>query len=175
MYVVAAGQMSRSYTSIQCRVTPGSQLHSTLHTQIQYPARCRLGQSWAKPNALSVLDMFVIICREQKLSKEHNIAANRLNDWKKRFLASLDETRKVVGEFKSKDRMSEAEQYVFTLNEIGKKLEDYNLEVRKTLKTVWILASRYRELFSKMSDATKDTSRKIAEKGQELPRMISLT
>ena len=35
-----------------------------------------------------------------------------------------------ITEFKHKDRMSEAEQYVIQLQDITKKLEDFNEEVR---------------------------------------------
>ena len=61
--------------------------------------------------------------------KEHDIAANKLNDWKKRFVAVLDALQKEVTDFRSKDRMSEAETYVNLLNEIAQKLEDANAEV----------------------------------------------
>lgn len=68
--------------------------------------------------------------RETKLSKEHDIAVNRMADWKKKFQEKLTETQKQVTEFKTKDRMSEADAYVHLLEEITKRLEDFNMEVR---------------------------------------------
>ncbi len=51
-----------------------------------------------------------------------------LKDWKKRFQISLDVMQKEVIDFKHKDRMSEAEQYIFQLQELDKRLEQSNLE-----------------------------------------------
>ena len=70
-----------------------------------------------------------VVLRESKLSKEHDIAMNRMNDWKKKFQARLDACQKTVTEFKQRDRMAEAEAYLFELQDISKQLEDFALEV----------------------------------------------
>ena len=71
---------------------------------------------------------------EQKLTKEHDIAVNRLNNWKKEFTTTLNNTLKEVQDFKTRDRMSEAENYLLTLQEIAKKIEGFQQEV-------WIISS----------------------------------
>ena len=67
--------------------------------------------------------------REQKLSKEHDIAVNRLSTWKKEFQQTLNDTQKLVNDFKLKDRMSEAEAYVALLEDVSRKLEQFTQEV----------------------------------------------
>ena len=54
---------------------------------------------------------------------------NRLADWKKKFQISLNDTQKQVTDFKTKDRMSEADSYVHLLEEITKRIEEFNMEV----------------------------------------------
>ena len=61
--------------------------------------------------------------------KEHDIALNKLKEWKKRFQAELDSLQKEVLEFKAKDRMLEADHYVAQLDEISHKLGEANEEV----------------------------------------------
>lgn len=53
----------------------------------------------------------------------------KLRDWQKRFKSSLQETSRRLKEFNTKDRMAEAELYLEELNDIGKKLEEFNEEV----------------------------------------------
>ena len=77
--------------------------------------------------------VYCVCDREQKLSKEHDIAVNRLNDWKRRYLMTLTETQKVVNDFKTKDRMSEAESYVHLLDDTARRLEDFTLEVTQCI------------------------------------------
>jgi fructose-1,6-bisphosphatase len=74
------------------------------------------------------INMFLYF-REVKLGKEHDIATNKLKEWKRKFLERLMDTKKQVTDFKSKDRMSEAENYVLLLEEITQKLEDFSQEV----------------------------------------------
>ncbi|ELT89912.1 hypothetical protein CAPTEDRAFT_157693, partial [Capitella teleta] len=66
---------------------------------------------------------------EQKLSKAHDIAVNRLKDWQRKFTATLTDTMKMVNDFKQKDRMSEAESYLLMLQDTTRKLEDFTREV----------------------------------------------
>ena len=79
---------------------------------------------------LTNLETKNISCSELKLGREHDIATSRLRDQKRRFLEALTRTQKQVVEFKSKDRMGDAESYVQLLEEIAKKLEHFNQEVR---------------------------------------------
>lgn len=57
------------------------------------------------------------------------MAVNRLNDWKRKFLLALTETQKLVNDFKTKDRMSEAENYLMQLQDTNKRLEEFAAEV----------------------------------------------
>ena len=69
---------------------------------------------------------------ETTLSKEHDMALNRLNDMKRKFQDRLDEADKLMKDFKHKDKMSEADKYVLMLADLTKKLEEFNLEVKYT-------------------------------------------
>lgn len=73
--------------------------------------------------------------REQKLSKAHDIAVNRLKDWQRKFTATLTDTMKMVNDFKQKDRMSEAESYLLMLQDTTRKLEDFTREVRPLVRS----------------------------------------
>ncbi|KAK7495478.1 hypothetical protein BaRGS_00013176, partial [Batillaria attramentaria] len=68
---------------------------------------------------------------ENKLNKEHDIAVNRLNDWKKRFQAQLDDAIRKLKEFASKDRMSEADKYMADLTDLDNKIEFFKEEKMK--------------------------------------------
>ncbi|KAK2157592.1 hypothetical protein LSH36_188g04054 [Paralvinella palmiformis] len=65
---------------------------------------------------------------EIKLGKEHDIATNKLKEWKRKFMERLLETQKQVADFKQKDRMSEAENYVQLLEETEQRLDEYTQE-----------------------------------------------
>ncbi|KAK3779700.1 hypothetical protein RRG08_013655 [Elysia crispata] len=65
---------------------------------------------------------------ENKLQKEHDIACNRLKDWKKRFESTLKEYLKKIKDFNGKDRMSEADKYMAELEDIGQKIEEFQDE-----------------------------------------------
>ena len=67
--------------------------------------------------------------REFKLGKEHDIATNKLKEWKRKFMERLMESKKQVTDFKQKDRMSEADNYVTLLDEITRRLDEYAQEV----------------------------------------------
>ena len=72
--------------------------------------------------------------RELKLSKEHEIKVKALNEKRRRFQDDLDAVAKQVKDFKVKEKMSEAENYVMQLEDITKKLEGFTLEVRRCAK-----------------------------------------
>ncbi|PVD24893.1 hypothetical protein C0Q70_15383 [Pomacea canaliculata] len=65
---------------------------------------------------------------ENKLQREHDMAINRLSDWRKRFQAQLDEAVKKVKDFASKDRMSEADKYLADLVDLDSKLQVFKEE-----------------------------------------------
>ena len=77
--------------------------------------------------------------RENKLQKEHDIACNRLKDWKKRFENTLNEYLKKIKDFNAKDRMSEADKYMAELKDIGQKIEEFKDEVSFFLKFTYVL------------------------------------
>ena len=67
---------------------------------------------------------------ETKLQKEHGIALRRLKEWKRNFGKTLDEAQIQIKEFKTKDRIPEAEQYITQLNDLSLTLEQFKQEVR---------------------------------------------
>ncbi len=75
-------------------------------------------------------NVFDVFSSESKLQKEHDISCKLLKDWKKRFKATLDACQKEVNDFKHKDRMSEAEQYVVQLQNISNRLDEFLDEVQ---------------------------------------------
>lgn len=58
---------------------------------------------------------------------------NKLFDWLASFESQLDETLTSVKEFHSKDRMSEAKNYVAQLDELRQKVEGFLEEVYNVL------------------------------------------
>lgn len=72
----------------------------------------------------------LLVFREKKLSKEHEIYSNKLKDKKKKFQEELDFTEKQVRMFQNKSNMNEAENFIQELEDIEKKLEMFQEEVR---------------------------------------------
>ena len=66
---------------------------------------------------------------ETKLQKEHGIALRRLKEWKRNFVKTLDEAQIQIKEFKTKDRIPEADQYITQLNDLSLTLEQFKQEV----------------------------------------------
>ena len=66
---------------------------------------------------------------ETRVTREHDTAMNKLFDWLASFESQLDETLTSVKEFHSKDRMSEAKNYVAQLDELRQKVEGFLEEV----------------------------------------------
>lgn len=54
---------------------------------------------------------------------------SKLAQWQKKFKVKLDQMAKKVKDFSVKDRMNDAESYVYELNTIGEQLEEFNKEV----------------------------------------------
>ena len=63
------------------------------------------------------------------MSREHELALRRLSDFKRKFQERISEVHRQVIEFKTKERISDAESYVQQLEEINKKVEEFNTEV----------------------------------------------
>ena len=70
---------------------------------------------------------------ETRVTREHDTAMNQLFDWLASFESQLDETLASVKEFHSKDRMSEAKNYVAQLDELRQKVEGFLEEVYNVL------------------------------------------
>ncbi|XP_022099330.1 dynein heavy chain 3, axonemal-like isoform X3 [Acanthaster planci] len=62
---------------------------------------------------------------ETKLQKEHDIAVSKLLDKQRKFQAKLQDVLEIVKGFKTKDRMSEAQDYLLKLNEIQRILDEF--------------------------------------------------
>ena len=75
------------------------------------------------------LRFFFLWNRETNLYKEHELAVSHLSDWKRKFQARIIEIQRQVLDFRFKDRVTEAEAYVAQLEEMKKKLEEFNIEV----------------------------------------------
>ncbi|XP_033642613.1 dynein heavy chain 3, axonemal-like [Asterias rubens] len=75
-------------------------------------------------------DRIVPIIRnsETKLQKEHDIAVSKLSDRQRKFQLRLNEVLEMVKGFKTKDRMSEAQDYLLKLKDIQRVLEEFYKE-----------------------------------------------
>ena len=74
----------------------------------------------------------VFVCvlpSENRVTREHDAAMNKLFDWLARFEMQLNETLVSVKEFHTKDRMSEAKTYLAQLDELGDKVQGFLEEV----------------------------------------------
>ncbi|XP_030856161.1 dynein heavy chain 3, axonemal-like [Strongylocentrotus purpuratus] len=72
--------------------------------------------------------MPIIRNSEMKLQKEHDYAVSKLNDWQKKFAVRIKEVMDQVKAFRTKDRMSEAQDYLDKLIDIQLKLDDFYSE-----------------------------------------------
>ncbi|XP_071486244.1 dynein axonemal heavy chain 3-like [Diadema antillarum] len=72
--------------------------------------------------------MPIIRNSEMKLQKEHDMAVSKLRDWQKKFAARIKEVMDQVKTFRTKDRMSEAQDYLNKLIDIQLKLDDFYAE-----------------------------------------------
>lgn len=73
---------------------------------------------------------FYVLLSENRVTKEHDTAMNKLFDWLARFELQLNETLQSVKEFHSKDRISEAKTYVVQLDELKDKVQEFLDEVQ---------------------------------------------
>ena len=65
-----------------------------------------------------------------KLSKENEMACNKLRTRQNRFMVRIKEILDEVKNFKSKDRMSEANDYYARLEAIQEQLDEFYKEVK---------------------------------------------
>ena len=82
---------------------------------------------------------FVLVHSENKYQKEHDIACNKMRDWKRRFEKTLDENMKKIKEFGSKDRMSEADKHLADLEDMTIKIEEFREEVNNFENSLTLL------------------------------------
>ena len=71
----------------------------------------------------------LIIHSEMRMLREHETAVNKLKERKSRFVLRLVETQKIVSEFKNRERMSEASQYVDVFDQLKIRTEEFIAEV----------------------------------------------
>ena len=66
---------------------------------------------------------------EMRMLREQEAAMNKLKDRKARFEMRLNETQRIVTEFKNRERMSDAPQYVEVFDQLKKRVEEFIAEV----------------------------------------------
>ena len=88
------------------------------------------GTMWFFPCTLN-LGIHVSFFRENRLWREHEMRVKQLNERKRKFQEELNNVDKQLKDFKIRDKMSEADNYVIALENISKKLEEFNMEVLK--------------------------------------------
>lgn len=73
---------------------------------------------------------------EIKLHKEKEYWINRLKERRGKFSIALNECLARIKEFKTKDRVADAEMYIAELQQIAQNIEEYNKEVRNALESL---------------------------------------
>ena len=66
---------------------------------------------------------------EMRMLREQETAMNKLKERRARFEMRLNETQRIVTEFKNRERMSDAPQYVEVFDQLKKRVEEFILEV----------------------------------------------
>ena len=66
---------------------------------------------------------------EMRMLREQETAMNKLKERRVRFEMRLNETQRIVTEFKNRERMSDAPQYVEVFDQLKKRVEEFILEV----------------------------------------------
>ena len=79
--------------------------------------------------------LFLVLPSENRITREHDTAMNKLFDWQARFEMQLNETLQSVKEFHTKDRMSEAKTYLAQLEELKEKVQVFLEEVGRLAST----------------------------------------
>jgi glycyl-tRNA synthetase beta subunit len=64
--------------------------------------------------------------------REHEIAVNKLNEWRKRMDEKLTAALQKIKDFAGKSSMSETEKYVAELMDLDKQIEEFREEVCAT-------------------------------------------
>ena len=74
--------------------------------------------------------MTVLLCdSEMRMLREQETAMNKLKDRRARFEMRVSETQRIVAEFKNRERMSDAPQYVEVFDQLKKRVEEFIAEV----------------------------------------------
>ncbi|GCB84829.1 hypothetical protein scyTo_0025549, partial [Scyliorhinus torazame] len=60
-----------------------------------------------------------------RLQREHDVAVSKLVHWQNDFIKRIAEAAALVKKFQTKDRMSEAQQYVQKLEDINRRLKEF--------------------------------------------------
>ena len=81
------------------------------------------------PEIVSSQHSFLLTLSEMRMLREQETAMNKLKERKARFEAKLNETQRVVTEFKNRERMSDAPQYVDVMDQLKKRVEEFIVEV----------------------------------------------
>ena len=66
---------------------------------------------------------------EMRMLREQETAMNKLKERRARFEMRLNETQRIVAEFKNRERMSDALQYVEVFDQLKKRVEEFIAEV----------------------------------------------
>lgn len=77
----------------------------------------------------SVLTELFCFGSEMRMLREQETAMNKLRDRKARFEMRLSETQRIINEFKNRERMSDAPQYVEVFDQLKKRVEEFIAEV----------------------------------------------
>ena len=75
--------------------------------------------------------VFFLQPSENRITREHDTAMNKLFEWQARFEMQLNETLQSVKEFYTKDRMSEAKTYLAQLEELKERVQVFLEEVHQ--------------------------------------------
>ena len=73
--------------------------------------------------------MSIFCYSEMRMLREQETAMNKLKDRKARFEMRLSETQRIITEFKNRERMSDAPQYVEVFDQLKKRVEEFIAEV----------------------------------------------
>ncbi|XP_078090943.1 dynein axonemal heavy chain 3-like [Mustelus asterias] len=82
------------------------------------------GNTFSWPERISPL----IKNSEMRLQREHDVAVSKLLHWQDDFTKRIAETAALLKKFQKKDRMSEAQQYVYKLEDISTRLREFTEE-----------------------------------------------
>ena len=77
----------------------------------------------------NAMNMLLSVRSEMRMLREQETAMNKLRDRRARFEMRLSETQRIISEFKNRERMSDAPQYVEVFDQLKKRVEEFIAEV----------------------------------------------